>query len=133
MALTLASSIEAVVKRIGERSVPLSAVELQAVDELKAYLAKSPAPERIIRRVETSLDTLPSLSTANAMRRLADAGVIRRKGVETWNQIRNRVMHGELVSPYSSEKDDQNILSLAQLFHDLTREAVKRASDNMPF
>lgn len=127
MALTLASSVEAMVKRVGERSVPLTQVELQAVDELKAYLDSSCAPDRIIKRLKTSLETLPSLSAANAMRRLADKGVIRRTDVNTWNNIRNRVMHGELVSPYSSEKDDKNLIELARLFHDLTREEVRRA------
>ena len=102
-------------------------MELQAVDELKAYLDVSRAPDRIIKRLKTSLDSLSSLSTANAMRRLADDGIILKEDVETWNKIRNRVMHGELVSPYSSENDDQNLLKLARLFHNLTREEVRRA------
>lgn len=127
MAFTLASSIEAMVKRIGERSVPLTPVESQAVEELNAFLDGSRAPDRIVKRLKTSLATLPDLSTANAMRRLADDGIIRKSGVEAWKKIRNRVMHGELVSPYSSEKDDKNILELARVFHDLTREVVRRA------
>jgi hypothetical protein len=124
--MRFASSVEAMVKRIGERSVPLTPVELQAVGELKAYLDGSCAPDRIVKRLKTSLESLPSLSTANAMRRLADDGIIRKADVETWNKIRNRVMHGELVSPYSSERDDKNLLELARLFHDLTREVVRR-------
>lgn len=127
MTLILASSIEAIVKRIGDRSIPLNPVELQAVEELTAFLDGSSAPERIVKRLKTALETLPDLSTTNAMRRLAGEGIIRKSGVETWNKIRNRVMHGELVSPYSSEKDDKNILELARLFHDLTRDVVRRA------
>lgn len=126
MALTLASSIEAMVKRIGELSVPLTPEELQAVKELKVYLDRSRAPERIVRRLKISLESLPSLSTAHAMRRLADSGVIQKADVRTWNKIRNRVMHGELVSPYSSAQDDKDLLGLARLLHDLTREDVRR-------
>ena len=90
-------------KRIGERSVPLTPVELQAVEELKAYLDSSCAPDRIVKRLKTFLESLPSLSAANAMRRLADDGIILKADVETWNKIRNRVMHGDRpTSRYSS-------------------------------
>jgi len=36
-------------------------------------------------------------------------------------------MHGKLVSPYSSEEEDQIIINLAGLLRALTREAARHA------
>jgi hypothetical protein len=43
-------------------------------------------------------------------------------------KVRNRVMHGELVSPYSSEEDDQILVDLADLLRALTWEAARRGT-----
>lgn len=47
--------------------------------------------------------------------------------MKSWIKTRNSVMHGKLVSPYSSLEDDQIILDLAELLRTLTREAARRA------
>lgn len=50
----------------------------------------------------------------------------RSTSIKTWKKMRNSVAHGELVSPHSSEEQDGTLLALARLFHDLTKEDVRR-------
>jgi hypothetical protein len=61
------------------------------------------------------------LASGRALRNLADAGLVQLQGVNGWEKIRNKVMHGNLVSPYSSEEDDRILLNMAGLLHSLTQ------------
>lgn len=127
LALTLASSIEGLVKKIGERRIPLSDEEEREVREMLAYLKAWPASDRIKDRIRDVLGRLPDLSIYNDLMRLAKQGVGDKEGADTWKDVRNKVMHGELVSPYSSEDSDRAYLALVRLLHCLTREAARRA------
>lgn len=127
IALTLASSIEGLVKKIGKRRIPLNEDEERAVGEMLSYLKTWPAPDRIKGRIRDVLGSLPDLSIYNDLIRLAKKGIGDKEGADTWKDIRNKVMHGELVSPYSSEDGDRALLALVRLLHCLTREAARQA------
>ncbi len=45
--------------------------------------------------------------------------------VEKCEKVRNAALHGDLISPYSSEEVDAPLLALAALRHALTREIVR--------
>ena len=64
-----------------------------------------------------------------ALRDLAGAGVGSREEVEAWESMRHRVMHGVLVTPYSTRRRATKSwsTSLASLMRALTKEAVRRA------
>ncbi len=61
---------------------------------------------------------------AIALRQLRDTEWITADNLKAWNTVRNDVMHGALVSPYSSAEDDALLLNLANLFHALTRRIL---------
>jgi hypothetical protein len=53
--------------------------------------------------------------------------VISKTQVVAWNDIRNAVMNGSLLSPYSNEEEDRKLLQLAAMMHALTRELLHRS------
>jgi hypothetical protein len=68
----------------------------------------------------------PPKGTAKVLRELQVLGVINAKQFSAWTSIRHAVMHGSLVSPYSTKEEDEKLLSLAQMFHALTREIIRQ-------
>ena len=57
---------------------------------------------------------------------LVTQGVLQECHVSDWMSVRNAVMHGELVSSWSTAEEDRKILSLSDLVHRLTREYIRR-------
>ena len=47
-----------------------------------------------------------------------------------WEEIRNAVAHGSLLSRYSTEEDDTKLLHLASMMHALTLELVRRSTQD---
>ena len=56
------------------------------------------------------------------MRDLVKKGVLESKHEAAWNAVRYKVMHGNLINPWSTEEEDQQIIALAELVHTLTRK-----------
>jgi hypothetical protein len=55
---------------------------------------------------------------------LRDTGWVTPDQFTAWDKLRNHVMHGKLVSPYSSEEDDKLLLDLSGLLHALTKRII---------
>lgn len=130
-ALTYASAAEGLINLLfprGSRRSDLEAVDLiklaSEVDAFKAYVdlwsgdarLKDPAKGAAVRMLETT--------AMIALRQLRKEGWITPDNFKAWKTIRNDVMHGALVSPYSSAEDDALLLNLSELFHALTRRIV---------
>jgi hypothetical protein len=64
------------------------------------------------------------MGTLASFRQLRDEGVVTQEQVKAWDEVRNSVMHGSLVSPYSSAEEDQKLLALSKMFHALTRRVL---------
>ena len=58
------------------------------------------------------------------MRQLGKAGTLEAAHVQTWYEIRNSVMHGNLVEPWSSEEGDARLHQMLDLLHALTRARI---------
>jgi hypothetical protein len=124
ISLTLASAIEAMVKRLSERKRNLTDDERRAIQEMEIFVKSWSAPDDLKERIRGSLRSLPDISVLRALKSL---GIGDAASIETWRKMRNSVTHGELVSPYSSEEQDSSLLALARLFHGLTKEEIRRA------
>ncbi|WP_314374481.1 hypothetical protein [Sphingomonas paucimobilis] len=55
---------------------------------------------------------------------LGKAGTLEAAHVQTWYEIRNSVMHGNLVEPWSSEEGDARLHQMLDLLHALTRARI---------
>lgn len=69
-----------------------------------------------------------SLPVENRLKDLEKQGVITNQERVAWRDVRHAVMHGQLVSPWSTRDEDQRILDLAELLRRLTRELLRRSS-----
>ncbi|MBV7518865.1 hypothetical protein [Ensifer sp. ENS12] len=127
MVLTLASSIEGVARLLVPRGTPRTDADQAAIDSLLAHIDLWSGAKRLKDAAENAVRGADLISTPRALLTLADGGVGTRPQVASWKKVRNSVMHGELVSPYSSEEDDQIFFELADLLRALTREAARRA------
>lgn len=63
--------------------------------------------------------------TSHVFTRPCQAGVVTQFHLNAWERVRNAVMHGDLVSPYSSEEEDALLLVLASLLYNLSREVIR--------
>lgn len=131
-ALTFASSIEGLIRILSPRGAKRGDADQAAIDSMIEYISKW----RESNRPKETVDLLKSVATRALLRtadvtpkyvltQLCRAGIVTQFQVDAWNKIRNSVMHGELVSPYSSEDDDALLLALAALLHALTQEVVR--------
>ena len=63
-------------------------------------------------------------SAAIGLRQLRDNGWITVDQYRAWKILRNNVVHGTLVSPYSSAEDDKLLLDLSGLLNAITRRVI---------
>jgi hypothetical protein len=120
--LTLSSIAEALAKllmRPEDQEAEFPAADL---DSIKDTVSAWKGDERVRSRVLNSIGYLTKKTVAAFLRDLVTRGVIERRNEDAWGKMRNNVMHGNLVMPWSSQEEDENIIALAELVHTLTRE-----------
>jgi hypothetical protein len=97
--------------------------------ELPALYAENWLGEPRLKEIAASaVHRTAEVSTRRALRDLNALGVLTAAQVSAWETLHNAVMHGSLMSPYSSEEDDARLLALASMMHALTREPVRRSA-----
>ena len=137
-ALTYASKAEALLDMLGLPGTPRADMS----DPQREDLAKEIATFRefmdqwegsleIAEAAKRAAARLSETSAAQALRALVAKGIVQRDEYDAWNSLRNRVMHGNLVSPYSSAKDDKLLLDLAGLCRSLTWHLIDLEPDEM--
>jgi len=120
--LTLASAAEALAKMLmkpGDQQAEFTAVDLKSIKET---VSDWKGDEQVRSRVLNSIGYLGQKTVAAFLRDLVKRGVIEQRNEEAWGKVRNSVMHGNLVMPWSTQEDDENIIALGELVHALTRE-----------
>lgn len=133
-ALTFASAIEGLVRILAPRGTRHPKADDEAIKALIEHIDAWPGEghkgvDRIKAIAKGAVQRSTELPAVQALRGLKDAGVIAEAQLKAWEEIRNAVMHGSLVSPYSSSDEDAKLMALAGLIHALTREIVRRATD----
>jgi hypothetical protein len=137
-ALTFSSSIEALAKMISEESkstteptkeeLESKKAETEAMEALVKHIYLGPGEARPKQIAVSAVRRDARITTIKALRRLKADGVITGKQLSSWEAIRHAVMHGSLVSPYSTEEEDARLLELAAMMHALTREVLRRST-----
>lgn len=130
MALTLASATEGLTKLL-RPAKQVASKDKKADKEQKAALVKviesATAPDRLrgaaIKAVQNF--SFENETTKNDLRNLRERAAITSSQFSAWNDIRNSVMHGTLLSPFSQEEEDKKLGDLVELVHALTRELLR--------
>lgn len=139
-ALTYASAVEGVMKLLGLMQLPRIDMDNEQIEELsktiqefKAYVDAWKGDPRPIQPAKNAADRMLRPSAAIALRHLKAERWVTSDEYNAWDKMRNKVMHGNLVSPYSSAEDDKLLINLAQLLHRLTRRLINSVdADALP-
>jgi hypothetical protein len=125
--LTFASSIEGMVRMLIRKDVEPSDSEADAIAALVRHIQAGPEPVRLKAIAINAVHRTAAITPIRALRELKSCGVIMGVQLKAWEDVRDAVMHGSLISPYSSADFDAKLLTLASLLHTLTREILRRA------
>jgi hypothetical protein len=125
--LTFASAVEGLIDLLGLEGMPRIDLEdakraglEKAIDEFKRYVDLYPGDAAPVEPAKNAADRMLRTTAAIGLRHLHSEGWITREQLKAWEKLRNKVMHGNVVSRYSSEIDDNLLLNLAGLLHALT-------------
>ena len=110
---------------------PQIAALAAAVEAFKNYLHDWHGDPRLIQPAINAADRILKTTAAIALRHLKAQGHVTADQYRAWDKLRNKVMHGKLVSPYSSAEDDQLLLDLSGLLHALTRRLIANVNPDV--
>lgn len=134
-ALTYASAVEGMLKLLGLEGTVRNdltsdglAKLKREVDEFKAHVDRWSGDPQLKQPAKDAAARVLRSSAKRSLRQLVQEGWITKDQLGAWTTLRNRVMHGSLVSPYSSAEEDKLLLDLAKLFHALTRRLLANVS-----
>lgn len=94
------------------------------VDKFKTHIDLWTGDPRLKETAKAAAARFLETSAAIGLRQLRIDGWVTGDQYEAWSTLRNAVMHGRLVSPYSSATDDKLLLDLSDLLHALTRRII---------
>jgi hypothetical protein len=130
MALTLAGCTEGLAKLLRPKMNASESQQEQEwskhADDLADKIRQLEGPNELKNRAVNAVLQTKGASTGVKLKALQEGGIITPDQLKAFNNIRNRVMHGELVSPYSNEKGDNQLSHLLDVARALTRELLNR-------
>jgi hypothetical protein len=131
MALTLAGCTEGLEKLLRPKMTADEFGEGESqskeADELAEAIERLKGADGLKKRAIQAILQTKGASTARTLRALQRCGVITSEQYGAWNDIRHRVMHGNLVSPYSNEDEDNQFSHLVAIVRALTLELINRS------
>lgn len=124
--LTLASTVEALAKSLMSDSDRRSEFSDDTLIAMEKHLRAWDGDAALRGRMLSNLGFVKQRSPLSFLRALAKAGTVNSAHVNTWQKLRNSVMHGEMAAPWSTAEGDQHMHELIDLVHDLTRARIAR-------
>ncbi len=126
ISMTLASTVEALAKSIMTDADRTTEYKSEAIDSMRDHLRKWKDDQKLRARMLDSLGFASRRGIVGFMFGLAKDGKLDGGHVETWQRLRNSVMHGELTEPWSTEEGDTHMRELIALTHALTRQRIAK-------
>lgn len=124
LTLTLAGAAEALANGLMTDDDRRSEFSDEIVASMKKQIEAWKDDSGLRRRMLSNLGMVSNRSVVAFMRQLGKAGAVEASHVQTWYEIRNSVMHGNLVEPWSSEEGDARLHQMLDLLHALTRARI---------
>jgi hypothetical protein len=123
-ALTLASCVEALAKMLISPGEKRRDADHDAIASLCAHVCDWEGVADVKGRAISAVRRVGDITPIFVLRQLRDRGVVTKGQVSAWSAMRNAVMHGELISPWSTQEEDRRLSDLSQLVHRLTYEIL---------
>lgn len=125
LCMTLASIIEGLANLMYPVKDRVSDIDVNKVGRLKAYIEEWKEDMHLRQRMLDSLARTKTNGVAQSLRGLCKTGVLESAHLKTWQTVRNQVMHGELVSPWSTQELELQLKNLVQLVHGLSEAYIR--------
>jgi hypothetical protein len=127
MTLTLASAIEGALDLLFPIGTQDETANLDELKDLKEHIDKwtghstssVKSAASLKDRAKGAVSRTAELTAIKRLRLLARKRVVAIDEVDAWEKVRNKVAHGKIFSPFSSEENDRLILNLMSLFRRL--------------
>lgn len=123
-ALTLASTVEALVLEFYPRGMKDNSADIDAINNLSRHIKSWNGNNDLKSAAISAVKRKEQIPVSKALSIMREKGEICHEGVVAWNSIRNTVMHGSLISIYSDKDEDEKIIHLANLVHCLTKKLI---------
>lgn len=124
LTLTLAGAAEALANGLMTDDDRRSEFSDEVLASMKKQIEAWKDDPGLRGRMLSNLGMVSKRSVVAFMRQLGKAGTVEAVHVQTWYEIRNSVMHGNLVEPWSSEEGDARLHQMLSLLHALTRAQI---------
>ncbi|WP_447953900.1 hypothetical protein [Sphingopyxis chilensis] len=124
LTLTLAGTAEALASGLMADEDRRSEFADDMLDSMKEHIEEWTEDAGLRARMLSNLGMISRRSVLAFMRGLGRAGTLQPPHVQTWYEVRNSVMHGNLVEPWSTEEGDDRLHQMINLVHDLTRARI---------
>ena len=124
LTLTLAGAAEALANGLMTDEDRRSEFSAELLASMKTQIEAWKDDAGLRGRMLSNLGMVSKRSVVAFMRQLGKAGAVEAAHVQTWYDIRNAVMHGNLVEPWSSEEGDARLHEMLDLVHALTRARI---------
>jgi hypothetical protein len=129
MLLTLASTVESLAKSLMTDADRRSEYSDKTLASIEAHIKGWDGDEALRERILNGMAQVRERSIYAFLRGLGAKGIIPDYG-KTWRTLRNSVMHGQMVDPWSTEEGDIHLREMIELAHALTRERIAASARN---
>lgn len=126
--LTFASAIEGIAKMLTPAEELKSDYSTTEIESLRAHISAWRGQKKLRQRVLGLFKMVDTKGSIQLLNSLAAQGVGTSEQVGAWISVRNQVMHGNLVVPWSDEKLDGQMHLLAELMHQLSMRYITEQS-----
>jgi hypothetical protein len=125
LCLTLASTAEGLATMLMRPDERKSDFDSKDIEGLKSIIKAWEGSNKLKNRVLGWFPLLMRTSVSRYLRDLVGRGVLKTENERAWDAVRNAVTHGNLVSPWPTQEEDERILALADLVHRLTHQLIR--------
>lgn len=126
--LTLASAVEGVAKLLTPEAERKSDYAPEDIEGLKQHIKAWKGDKDLRGRILSSVALAETKGIVQALKKLKDEGAIDGDHINAWQIVRNQVMHGELVSPWSEQELEERMRLLTELMHRLSMKYIEKHS-----
>lgn len=126
LCMTLASTIEGIVKRMFSEDDRKSDWPQSDLDELKRIVKDWGGNNDLRSVVLNYLSGFKTKGIAKTLKSLTGTSGITKEQIDAWERLRNSSMHGEMAVPWSDAEQDARMDNLLELTHRLSEAYIKK-------
>jgi len=126
LCMTLASTVEGIVKMMFSETERKADYEDAVVDSLKNAVNSWKGDNNLRSRVLDYIGGFKTKGINKMLKSLVGINGITSEQVNAWIKLRNSSMHGDMVMPWSDEEQDVRIENLIELTHRLSETYISR-------